>query len=294
MSKPTVMISGADGFLGQALTRTFAAAGWQVFGLVRNSAQKQVLRELSAVFEYSFPDRMAPAAMDVGVDVFIHNAFSSLMTAKIDAEVDVAAARFLLKSFKRSRFVFISSMSAHPKAYSRYGLSKLAIEKLMEPSRDIIIRPGFVVGYGGVFRRLAQVLSKVPVVPLFYGSSRPIQTVYVDDVCRSIVHLVERQRAGVWPLGEERPHTIRNFYETLAAWLRKRPLFVPFPGTLALPMLRLFELSGVRLPLTSENLLGLKGLISYDISATIEAIGFRPISLDESLKRITPDALCAR
>jgi NADH dehydrogenase len=291
MSGQTVMISGADGFLGRALAAAFAGAGWQVFGLVRNSANKTLPGELSDAFEYSFPDRIAPAAFEIPVDLFVHCAFTSQMTANTDAGFDMAAARFLLKRFESSRFVFVSSMSAHPNAYSRYGLSKLAIEKLMDPSRDIVVRPGFIVGYGGVFRRLALVLAKFPVVPLFFGGSRPIQTVYVDDVCRSILRLVEERRAGVWPVGEEIPLTIRGFYETLTGWLCKRPLFLPLPATLALDVLRLVELSGVRLPMTSENLLGLKGLISYDISPTIDAVGFRPISFAESLKLMDPGIL---
>jgi hypothetical protein len=40
--------------------------------------------------------------------------------------------------------------------------------------------------------------------------------------------------------------------------------------------------------MTSENLLGLKGLIRYDMSPTIEALGFRARTLKESLQRLNP------
>jgi nucleoside-diphosphate-sugar epimerase len=289
MSGRVVLISGADGFLGRALTDTFAAAGWQVFGLIRNLSAKKPPAALSGAFEYSFPDRMDPAALDIPADLFIHNAFLTRMTADVRTAVNVEAARFLLERFAargRCRFAFVSSMAAHPDACSRYGLEKLAIEKMMDPARQLVIRPGFIVGYGGVFRRLTLMLSRTPVVPLFYGGSLPIHTVHIGDVCRALLALVEGERAGVWPLGEPSPLTIRAFYGSIVEWLGKRSAFMPLPGAPFLHLLRLVERLGVRPPLTSENLLGLKGLTAYDMTATIAALGFRPAAFPESLSRI--------
>jgi nucleoside-diphosphate-sugar epimerase len=244
---------------------------------------------LSGAFEYSFPDRIDEAAFDVPMDLFIHNAFLTRMTADVESTVNVDAARFLLERFgerANCRFAFISSMSAHENAWSRYGKEKLAIEKMLDPARQLAIRPGFIVGYGGVFQRLAVMLSRMPVVPLFYGGSLPIHTVQIDDVCRSLLSLVEGGRTGVWPVGEEAPITIRAFYGSIVDWLCLRAVFLPLPGTPFLHMLRLAERLGVRPPLTSENLLGLKGLTVYDLADTVHAIGFRPASFAESLAKL--------
>jgi len=289
MASRTVMISGADGFLGRALTAAFADAGWQVFGLIRDLSAKKPPSGLSGAFEYSFPDRIDAAACDVPVDLFVHNAFFTRMTADAPDTVNVDAARFLLERFggrANSRFAFISSMSAHEHAWSRYGKEKFAIEQMLDPARHLAIRPGFIVGHGGIFQRLVVMLSRMPVVPLFYGGSLPIHTVHIDDVCRSLLLLVESGRAGMWPVGEEASMTIRTFYGSIVDWLQLRSVFLPLPGTPFLHLLRLVERMGVRPPLTSENLLGLKGLTVYDMTETVGAIGFRPASFADSLAKL--------
>jgi NADH dehydrogenase len=182
-------------------------------------------------------------------------------------------------------------MSAHGNAHSCYGVDKLTIERLLDPERDLAIRPGFILGYGGTFQGLARILSKLPLLPLFYGGSLPIHTVHVDDACVSILKLVEREITGVWPVGEETPVTIRHFFGSVATWLGRRPLFLPLPGAPFLHLLRMAERCGLQPPLGSDNLLGLRGLIAYDLSQTVRALDFRPTSLRESLSRLDPAVL---
>ena len=293
MAAPSVMISGADGFLGGALSSAFVRSGWNVFGLVRDLAAKAIPAGLSDAFDYSFPDQIAEDALRLPIDLFVHNAFTSRLDVKTDSAINIEATRFLLQQFPRSRFALISTMSSHAGAYSRYGRTKLRMESMMDSARDLIVRPGFIVGNGGIFRRLAKSLAKLPVVPLFYGSSRPIHTVALDDISRSVVRLAESQRTGTWPVGEEAPLTIREFYGTILDWLGNKQRFLPFPGELSLLLLRIAESCGMRLPFTAENLLGLKGLIPYDMAPTVEALGFRPSTLRETLARMDPATVCA-
>ena len=294
MPQPVLLISGADGFLGRHLSTAFAAAGWRVVGLIRGLRSKTIPSALSGAFEYSFPDRIDPDALKIRPDLFLHNAFHTRMTVRTQSDENAAAARFLLDRFggpHGCRFAFISSMSAHEKALSRYGLEKLAIERMLDPSRDLAVRPGFILGCGGVFQRLARMLHRLPVVPLFYGPSLPIHTVYVEDVCRCVRILVENGQSGVWPVGEESPVTIRDFYRSVLEWLGRKAVLLPLPGAPFLHAMRFAERLGITLPMTSENLLGLRSLRSYDISDTIRSAGFRPRTLPESLSTFDPGAL---
>jgi nucleoside-diphosphate-sugar epimerase len=294
MPQPVLLISGADGFLGRHLSAAFAAAGWRVVGLIHGLRSKTIPSALSGAFEYSFPDRIDPDALKIRPDLFLHNAFHTHMVVRTQSNENVAAARFLLDRFggpRGCRFAFISSMSAHEKAVSRYGLEKLAIEKMLDPSRDLAIRPGFILGCGGVFQRLARTLHRLPVVPLFYGRALPIHTVHVEDVCRCIRIFVENGQSGVWPVGEQFPVTIRDFYRAVLQWLGRRAMLLPLPGAPFLHAMRFAERLGITLPMTSENLLGLGGLRLYDISPTIRSVGFRPRTLPESLSTIDPCVL---
>jgi hypothetical protein len=71
----------------------------------------------------------------------------------------------------------------------------------------------------------------------------------------------------------------------------KRISLVPVPGTPILHLARALERCGMRLPLTSENLLGLKGLIEQPVEPIIAKIGWQPSAISAILKRYDPSGI---
>jgi len=70
------------------------------------------------------------------------------------------------------------------------------------------------------------------------------------------------------------------------AALGKRPRFLPLPGDLTVLALRLAERLGFQLPLSSDNLRGLKRLRAFDVEDDLRRIGLDPRPMRESLARI--------
>src|SRR5262249_28225070 len=151
-------------------------------------------RSWSGVYRYSFPAVLDAAGLSANPDLVVHNAFEM----GTGATQNLAAAKFLLDCFAGRRFCFISSISAPEEASSRYGREKFAIEKMM--AGHLIVRPGFILGPGGVFQRLVRSIASLPILPLFYGGDLPIHTVHVEDVARGVIGLVQGDHKGVFPL----------------------------------------------------------------------------------------------
>lgn len=277
-----VLLTGADGFLGRHLTRTFLARGWQVDGLVRDPQRKPPpIAAGVRYFHYAFPADIDSAAFSEPVDVLVHGAFN-MKASPAEYSVNREGAQFLQRQ-KHGRFVFISSMSAHAEAESLYGREKLFIEGTLDASRDLAIRPGFIIGDGGVFLSLARSIKSLPVIPLFYGGWQPIQTVHVDDLSAAIASGIERGTTGAVSYGEQKPVLLRDFYKAIAKGLGVSRLLLPMPGGLTCAGLRIAESLGVRLPMTSQNLLGLKHLIKVDVAQDIVCLRVRPRTMAESL-----------
>jgi nucleoside-diphosphate-sugar epimerase len=177
-------------------------------------------------------------------------------------------------------------MSAHREALSVYGRTKLEVEVLLDPARDVAVRPGHVIGEGGVFWRTAGSIAALPFIPLFWGGRQQVQTVHVDDVCAAVRIAIEKDLTGEISVAEVEPVTLREFYAAIARSLGKRPRFLPLPGDLTLLCLRIAERLGFPLPLTSDNLLGLKRLRVYPMEADARRLGSRPRTMRESLARI--------
>jgi nucleoside-diphosphate-sugar epimerase len=278
-----VAITGANGFIGGSLAKRLAQSGCGVVALTRNP-----LPPASALrceyLHYSLVDGLSSHLPD-DCDTIIHCAYSAMPGGKGDVDLNIGAVKALQSEAAGRRIVFISSMSAHEGAVSAYGRGKWAIEGMLGRDTDLVIKPGFVIGPGGIFERLRGSIRRLPVVPLFYGGNQPIQTIWVNDLAEGIGRAVERRLTGTLTLGSEESVTLRDFYLAIMASENLRRPLVPAPGGLSLGALRLLEGMGVDLPLSSENLLGLQALRHFETKPSLDLLGLSLVDLPEALRR---------
>jgi len=285
----TIVVSGATGFLGSALCEHLANHGHRVRGLCRDPAKAPRDRPPLDWWRCELPGVVDGDAFE-GADVLVHCAFETRFQSAARARsVNVDGSARLFEAARRrgvEKIVFISSLSAHGGALSTYGRSKLEVEGLLDPARDLALRPGFIIGEGGVFWRTAASVARLPFVPLFYGGEQRIQTVALEDVCRAVQISIENELTGLLRVAEPEPVALRDFYGSIARATSRRPRFLSLPGELSLYGLLGAEKLGFRLPLSSDNLLGLKRLRAFDLTADIERLGLSPAPMRESLGRI--------
>jgi len=290
-----ILITGATGFLGRELCQYFDKRGYQVRALVRDLKKAESLRSYAkgGIYRCALPDDIDPGAFKGEIEALIHCAYASQALDKKSAEAINLQGSKQLVDFARSHsvrcFVFISSLSAHDQAESYYGQSKLRIERLLDVNRDLIIRPGLIVGNGGLFARMQRSLKQLPLVPLFFGGEQAVQTIDIADLCEAIERAISRKFVGLFKVAVNQAIPIKDFYQSLAAGIGKKCHFVRLPGTISLWALRLIEYVGFNLPVNSENLLGLKHMKVFDTSSDLALLGINPISSNSELSRKLPE-----
>ena len=282
----TVAITGAAGFLGRACCKAFTDAGFRVRALVRNP---ECAAGLPDAMRCNLPDEIDPHAFEGGVRALVHCAYETRSASAEQARrTNVAGTEALLTRARESgvrQLLFVSSMAAHERARSVYGCTKLELEKQFTGAHDTVIKPGVILGRGGLFQRTREMAGKVPVLPLFYGGGE-LQTVWIDDICAAIVRAVERELTGTLAIAHPDPVPMAEFYRGIAALDGKHPKLVALPGDLALLGIRMLEGLGMKPPISSDNLLGIKYLHRFDTRADLERAGVRALSFAESLKRL--------
>jgi NADH dehydrogenase len=286
-----VLVTGATGFLGRAACAAFTAAGFQVRALVRNPAAAGDLHPIArgGIFRCDLPDTIDGHAMEGGACTLIHCAYETrAATAEQARRTNVAGTETLVRLARKDgvrQLVFVSSMAAHERAASVYGKTKYELEKVFDAARDTVIKPATIVGDGGVFQRTREMLRRLPVLPLFYADRR-LQTIWIDDACQALVRTVERNVRGTVVLAHPDNMPMREFYRGIAAVDGIRLKVCPFPGDLALLGIRALERIGMRLPITSDNLLGIKYLRGFDPADDLARLDLHPLSFQESLERL--------
>lgn len=280
------VVTGANGLLGRHLCERLARAGWEVRGLVRDPARDPFDDRRIRLFACDLPEHVDASAFE-GASVVIHAAYMSRHTTLEEAravnEEGTARVLELSRASGARRFVFISSTGAHEDALSYYGRSKLLIESRLDLTRDLVIRPGLILGHGGLFERISSSLRRFGLVPVFDGGRQRIQTVHVDDLAAAIVRAVELDLTGRYVIAHPEPIQLRDLFREIGLRMDRRVRLVPLPAGPLAAVLRAAERLGLRLPLTSENVLGAISLRSQPSEYDVERVGVPIRSTSESL-----------
>ena len=278
-----VLVTGGGGFIGSALLRGFDARGWRAIGCGPR-------RPPANRFEWRAYDlgwRQLPDELFEGAGVLVHAAY-----AKRDYDRNVAGTMLLCERAARCgvrRIVFLSSLAAHADALSSYGKQKYELEKRLGALGALVVRPGLVLGNGGLFGAMCAYLRDRRIVPLIDGGRQPVQTVYVEDLVEAICDGVERGATGIYTVAEEEPVAYREFYAALADRMRVRVRFVAIPFWAAGLAVTAAGALHVALPIDRDNLLGLRAMRA-DRGPRLDPPGRRTGNYRDSLARAFADA----
>lgn len=227
----TVLILGASGFIGGAITRAAAKAGWKVRAGARDSASGARRAPQHEWVRAEFSGLTAEAAwlpLLEGVDAVV-NCVGVLQeglgeSGSIAHEEGPRALFAACEAAGVRRLVHISAVGADEAAGTAYARGKLAAEQaLARSSLDwVLLRPSLVVArtvYGGtaMIRGLAAFPGMIPVV----GGNQVVRPVAADDLARLTVEMLEPEAPAQVRLDVGGPQalTLREMLVAYRAWL---------------------------------------------------------------------------
>ena len=230
-----ILVTGAAGYVGAYVATHLAAAGHHVLttditehpGGLNGDLRDPAFR--TTLLHWARPDVVVHAAALVPLTRDREGFTSTNVEASRALASDARAAG-------AKRFVLIGSSAVygipieHPitshtrtRPVEEYGRSKLRAE---EATRNgwgaeglTILRPRTVVGDGrrGIIDTLARWISADQILPLPRGGRHRLQLVHVEDVARIVLHVIEHDIDGTWPVGAP---NVRSFDADLNALIR--------------------------------------------------------------------------
>ena len=255
----SVLITGANGFVGSRLCRKFLRENFTVVAGVRKTADLSLLKGLKLNLAYGdvLQTETLPA-MVKGVDYIVHNAgVVKVKSPETFYEVNQHGTENLFAAIashnpKVKRVVYISSLAAAgpvtddkpvtesdpPHPISEYGRSKLEGEKAALSYADkfpvTAVRPPGVYGPGDkeVFTFFQAVNRYLK--PSIGDMSRRIQLVYVEDLCDGIYRatVADSPTGSVYFIAENRAYSIDELITTLQQACGKKGIPIPLPAAI--------------------------------------------------------------
>ena len=232
---PTLLLCG-HGYLGQAISRDFLAAGWDVTALSRSGDDDSLACDLSSAADV--------AALDIRPDLIVHCASSGRGGADAYRAVYLDGCRHLLDRFPGVPLLYTSSTSV----YAQTDGSVVTEESPAVPDRETgsILRETeeLVLSRGGIITRLSGIYGpgrSVILKKFLSGEAvieedgrRILNQIHRDDASAAILHLARlqstignRQSTIVNPplfnLSDSHPLSQLETYQSLAQTFR-RPL----------------------------------------------------------------------
>jgi nucleoside-diphosphate-sugar epimerase len=271
-----IFITGLNGFVAHQLAIWLVERGHEVSGTSRSAGGR--FRAIA----WRLGEPINPIVF-TGVEVVIHLAHDftpGAMTTNVHGTLALERAA-AAASVRRQ--ILVSSLSARPEAVSEYGRTKLAQEEYFLRRGHTVMRPGTVLGPGGLFGRIAGLLQALPVVPLLDGGRTRMTVIGVYDLCRAVEAILRRSEPAQYNLYYKEMPTFGEVLRLLRRVLRRRVVFLPVPATLLLWPLSVLRHLHVRTPVDVDNLKGyITNLAPYHSTNLAEVLP-RTSTLEASL-----------
>lgn len=250
-----ILITGATGFIGSHLVPYVESRGHEAIALSRSGKAQGASLALPWAFGEPLPEGLPE---DIYCAVHLAYDFNGPESAEKTFRSTLGVIGELRRRGVR-RQLFYSSYSAGEHAFSLYGRTKYAIERALLTDSDVsIIRPGLVLGNGGIYGRIRKFAQTFPLIPLPGGGRDAVPVIDIDKLCRETLgHAIAPKCDKEINLFEAELRSLRQLAEAAAREAGRRPCIVPVPTGIVMAGLKMAELLHLPLPVTSDNLKGL-------------------------------------
>lgn len=289
-----ILILGANGFIGSAVTAALTHCGHAVTGLARDvSAAARRLPHIewrqADLAGLKNPADWLPLLDAVDVVVNCAGALQDGARDDVAAVQDVAMRALYQAGSRLGLIVQISARTDGSAAATAFLTSKRSADDALKRSSVpyVILRPAMVIGrnaHGG--SALLRALAAFPLVTPLVHAESPIQFAALDDVAHAVAEAVEGRIPPGSDLDIAAPETL-TLRQTVArhrAWLGLPPArsvgVPPFAARTTAGIADLLGWLGWRSPLRSTAMLAAQG----GILAAPSSLPFPPKTLDATLR----------
>ena len=207
-----VIVTGSNSVIGEHLCKKLSELGADVLMLGGRSSDLWKLGEI-------LPSH-------IKADFLIHLAHD-----RVSSLSENLTNGYLLCNSFVGRKIFLSTLSAHSSAVSKYGRSKFSLEKVFLEAGGIVLRAGYVYGAEGlgISGKLNTLVRKLPIVPIPYMGESVFYESHLDDLVNEILSSMEQTESKIIFAANPTPIRLDTLLKYIAKNNNLKRLFIRFP-----------------------------------------------------------------
>ena len=289
-------ITGSTGFVGRHIAKELCSRGFKVRCLVRASSDLAPLAGLPVeIFRGDITDEVSLQSALQGAVSAVHLVAIIRETKGATFEaINFSGTKNLVQAAKRvgvKRLVYMSNLGAGPdERFPLLHTKWRAEEEVRSSGIDFtIFRPSVMFGRGdGFVCVLADIIKKLPLVPIIGSGRTKFQLISVEDVATCVAKSLANKRTGnqIIPLGGPEHLAYEDITDLIIEKLKlgRRKVHIPVP--LMKAVVWTAEKSLLKLLITSAQLAMLARDNITDLDVVEKVFGFKPVSLGEKIDDI--------
>ena len=297
MRQKIATIFGASGFIGRHLIRRLTQKNYRIIAVTRSPYLHGYLKLLGNIGQIDLEkvnifdeEKIRPIieSSDIVINlvgILFENKIQKF--ENIHAQFPYLIAK-LCKEYNVEKLVHLSALGANINSNSNYMKSKARGEKyiLDNIKNSVILRPSVIFGpEDNFFNQFASLTQFLPFLPLIGGGKNKFQPIYVLDVVKSIITVLEKEKSSnkIYELCGPEIFTFKELMEILLKQIKKKRLLLSVPYKLAKYNAKFFQLFPKPL-LTEDQVLMLeKDNIETGKYETIKSLNIKPSKVETIL-----------
>jgi NADH dehydrogenase len=238
-----VFVTGATGFVGEALVQHLQREGHAVRMLVRNQSLGETRERTGAEIHIGNvldAESLRGALKEIDAVIHLVGIISEVGQSTFE-NIHVRGIRNVVAAAKEQgikRFVYMSALGTRANAVSRYHKTKWEAEEIVRGSGldYTIFRPSLIFGPRDMFVNLfAKIIRRSPVVPILGRRDAKFQPVAIETVADAFVKSLTEPGAinQTFDLAGPEIFTMSEIIDQILAMMRRKRLKVHIPAVMA-------------------------------------------------------------
>ena len=195
MSK-SILITGINGFVAKHIAVRAKQLGYKVIGTVSNPSKiESSLIYVDEIYVFNLLDKQLPL-FNSQIDYVIHCAID-IENPKPSIQRTIELNEKISEK-NRTKCIFVSSISMNEANKSNYSIIKQELEKYFKViNNSLIVRPGLILGDGGLFQTMSRYVQNGNLIPLPDGGKYKMAVITIDKFVDYLFYAMEGKVYGI-------------------------------------------------------------------------------------------------